>query len=123
MSRKHIALISVLVALAALAGLGAALKTTGLAADGRGKATDALVQARTAQLDRAEQALRAQVAELAAPAAPAPTTASTPTIPTTPAAAGEKVVYVRPAPIVRTVHRNGESGEHESYEHEEREDD
>ena len=93
MNRKHATGIALLIALAAIAGLGSS-------------ATTALVQARTAQLDRYETALRKRVA-----AVDAQLTGSTGAV-TDAAPAAQKIVYVRPAPIVRTSHRShdGEGG-------------
>lgn len=102
MDRKHATRIALLLAVAAVAGLFAAVRTAGLAGESRASATSAVVQARTAQLDRVETALRRQVAAAnatlrtagtaAAPAASAPT----------------RIVYVRPAPIVKVIHRHHE---------------
>ena len=62
MNRKHATGIALLIALAAVAGLLAVARTTGLAGASGSSATTALVQARTAQLDRYETVLRDRVA-------------------------------------------------------------
>lgn len=100
MNRKHATGIALLIALAAVAGLLAVARTTGLAGASGSSATTALVQARTAQLDRYETALRDRVAAVDAQLA-----GSTGAVSGT-APAAQKVVYVRPAPIVRTIHRS-----------------
>ena len=106
MNRKHATGIALLIALAAIAGLLAVARTSGLAGASGSSATTALVQARTAQLDRYETALRKRVA-----AVDAQLTGSTGAV-TDAAPAAQKIVYVRPAPIVRTIHRShdGEGG-------------
>jgi hypothetical protein len=119
MNRKHITGISILIALAAIAGLIAVVRTTGIASTGSAAATDALVSARTKQLDQAETGLRSEIARLnakvSAPAAAAETQAAT----VAPAAdASERIVYVRPAPIVRsaTGDDHGSNDDSEDYE-------
>jgi hypothetical protein len=96
MNRKHVTGIALLIALAAVAGLFALARTTGLAGAGSSTTTSALVQARTVQLDRYEATLRKQIASVGTTQALAPGA---------PLQAAQKVVYVRPAPIVRTIHR------------------
>jgi len=85
--RIHILAIAFILAVAAVAGLSAALRTTHLGAASRGSqpSTAALLQ-RSRELARLEQRLRAK----------------------RPAGSTQRVVYVRPAPIVHTIHRAGE---------------
>ena len=96
MNRRHVAGIALLVALAAVAGLFALVRTTGLTGAGGSAATTAVVQARTVQLDRYEATLRKQIAAVNTTPAVAPGATRQ---------AAQKVVYVRPAPIIRTIHR------------------
>jgi hypothetical protein len=111
MNRKHVTGIALLIALAAVAGLLAVARSAGLTGASGSAATTALVQARTAQLDRYESALRKRVASVDVLAAGSPAVT-----PTTAAPVAQKVVYVRPAPIVRTIHRSngGEGGGREA---------
>jgi hypothetical protein len=104
MDRKHATRIALLLAVAVVAGLFAAVRTSGLAGASRATATTALVQARTTQLDRVEATLRGQVAAANATLARARTSSA----PTAAAAPAQRVVYVRPAPIVKVVHRHAE---------------
>jgi hypothetical protein len=128
MSRKHALTISLAVGAAAVAGTVAATKSVhlGHASTAPAKSSSALIARRTKALDRAEIALRKALkqqppklpplpAMLPAPA-PAPA-AGSPIAATAPAQQpAQRVVYVRPAPHIVTVHRAG-GGEHES-EHE-----
>ena len=107
------------VAVAAIAGTSAALRSSQLRANAAPKVSAVQIQRQNQALDRAEAALRAQLRRkppalpplqraasqpvTSAPAAPAPALAA--------AAATPRVTYVRPKPIVRIVHRHG--GEHE----------
>ena len=100
MNRKHVTGIALLLALAIVAGMFALVRTTGIASSNTRAATDTLVQARTRQLDQYEAGLRSKIAQLNADL-------STKTAPT--AAAAQRIVYVRPAPIVRTVQRSHEN--------------
>jgi hypothetical protein len=92
----HVAAIAGLLALAAVAGTFAATRTISLGAAGK-RAGDALVAARTRQLDRYAASLRRALTQ-------------TPPLPAVPAAvppaqsASPVVVYRRPAPIVVTTH-------------------
>jgi hypothetical protein len=98
MKRRHAFVMAVLIGAAALAGLIAATRTAGLGRDTRSTGvTPASITARMHALDRTEAALRRAL--LLKPAA-------------THATRGGKVVYVRPAPHVVTVHRAG-SDEHD----------
>ena len=100
MNRKHATGIAFLIALAAVAGLLAVARTTGLSGASGSSATTALVQARTVQLDRYETTLRERVAAIDAQLAGSTGVVSGA------APVAEKVVYVRPAPIVRTIPRS-----------------
>jgi hypothetical protein len=128
MNGKHAFIISLAVGVAAVAGTIAATKTIqlGKPAAAQPASASSTIAARTKQLDRAEIALRKALKQkppklpplpAAVPAGSAPATlAAAPAAPQAQAPApAQRVVYVRPAPIVKTVHRTG--GEHES-EHE-----
>jgi hypothetical protein len=114
-NRKHALTISLAAALAALAGTVAATKSAhlGHASSKPAAVSSALIAKRTAQLDRAEVALRKALAQKPPKLPPLPATASAGAAPAS--APAQRVVYVRPAPIIRHVHRAG--GERES-EHE-----
>lgn len=122
MNRKHITGISILIALAAIAGLIAVVRTTGIASTGSAAATDALVSARTKQLDQAETGLRSEIARLNAkvsvPAAGTAESVGQGAAAAPAADASERIVYVRPAPIVRsaTGDDHGSDDDSEGYE-------
>jgi len=99
MSRRHATIIALILALAAVAGGVAAMRTAHVGAAARTAGLDAQVAQRTSELNRAEAALRRAVAQAAAPVRTA-----SPAAPPRP----QRVVYVRPAPRVVTVHRHGE---------------
>lgn len=101
MSRKHVTGIALLLAVAVVAGMFALVRTTGIASSNSRAATDALVRARTKQLDRYEASLRSRIHQLNA----ASSAQSTHAMP----AAAQRIVYVRPAPIVRTSQRSHEN--------------
>src|SRR3954452_8136267 len=112
MNGKHALTISLAAGLAAIAGMFAATKSVqlgrhGAAATSQGSTT--LIAKRSAQLHRAEASLRKALAQKP-PRLPA--------LPSSPAAvapaqqAAPRVVHVRPAPHIVTIHRAG--GEHES---------
>ena len=116
MNRTHAAVIAGVLALAALAGMLAATRTTTLGASAQQSSAAALAR-RTQQLDRFEAALRRQLA------AKTPKLPAVPHVPAaTPISAGaaapapQQVIYRRPAPVVVVKHRAG--GEHEGGEHE-----
>ncbi len=120
MNRKHAITISVAAGVAAIAGTVAATKSIHLGhpAASSAQASSSLVAQRGAALDRAEVALRKALSKQPPklpplpgklPAAPAAGSAA-PTF--GPAQQAQRVVYVRPAPIIRHVPRAG--GEHES---------
>ena len=108
MNRKHVTGIALLLAVAVVAGMFALVRTTGIASSNSRAATDALVRARTKQLDRYEASLRSRIHQLNA-ASSAQSTRAMPA-----AAAAQRIVYVRPAPIVRTSQRSHESRGSES---------
>jgi hypothetical protein len=108
MKRTHALLIALVLALAALAGTFAALRTTQLGAGQAARSTGlsaAQVAQRNRVLDRAQAALAAELRKQ-----PPPLPASNPAG-AAPASA-QTVVYVRPKPIVHVIHRHG--GEHEA---------
>ena len=107
MSRKHTLVVAIALGLAASMGALALARTVGLGASSKPpRVSDAVVAQRTRQLDRFEASLKRELAKKP-PALPA--------TPANPAGAPQRVVYVRPKPIVVRVHR---SGEHESGERE-----
>jgi hypothetical protein len=117
---KHAFTISLAVAVAAVAGTIAATKSIHL---GRPAATAApaassVVAKRTKALDRVEIALRKALAQKPPKLPPLPAAVPAGSAPIAGVAAApqtQRVVYVRPAPIIRHVHRaGGGEGEHES---------
>jgi hypothetical protein len=106
MNRKHVTGIALLLALAVVAGMFAVIRTTGIASSNSRAATDALVQARTRQLDRYEAGLRSRIGQINAP--PSAGNVQAP-LPVSAAPVAQRIVYVRPAPIVRTIHRSHEN--------------
>lgn len=122
MPRKQTLIVALSLAFAAVVGTVALTKTVHLGQAAAAKpVSKSLIAKRTAQLDRFEASLRAELRKkppavpkvpstpVARPVAPAP--AAAPAAPAAPAAT-QRVVYVRPAPIVIHKHRAG--GEHES---------
>jgi hypothetical protein len=107
MSRKHALLVSLLLGLAAVAGLVAGLRTVGRAsqAAGASRVSTAAIVRRQGTLDRLEASLRRSLAQRPPKLPPLPSGAA-------PAAAvpvrAPQVLYVRPKPIVVHVHRSGE---------------
>lgn len=100
MTRINALLIALMIGVAALAGTFAVTRTTHLGAAARKQDAVAIAQ-RQRQLAAGEAALRKALA-----ASPAPPAAAT-----SPAAAPQRVVYVRPAPIVIHKHRAGGEAE------------
>jgi len=101
MSKSHIALISALLAVAAVVGTVAATRTVSLGSANR-QSVNATVAARTKQLDRLQTALQRALAKK--PAA-APTAASS----------APRIVYHRPPPIVVVKHaHHGDDGSFEN---------
>lgn len=115
MARKHTLVAALAVGLAAVLGVVALGHTLSLGAASH-RANDAVVAKRSHQLDRFEAALRRQLRKTpAVPAkatAPAPAPMSPVAAPAAPVApAPQRVVYVRPKPVVVTVHRHhGDDG-------------
>ena len=124
MPRKAVLVVALSLAFAAVTGTIALTKTVHLGQAAAKPAVSARsIAKRTTQLDRFEASLRAQLrkkppavpklpAALPVSSAPAVSPASAPA-----AAAPQRVVYVRPAPIVVHKHRAG-GGEHEGAESE-----
>jgi hypothetical protein len=103
MKRAHAVLVSLIVAAAAIVGIAAASHTIGLGRAARPAASSsARIAARSRALDRTEAALRRMLHQ----ASPAPAAAT--------AARPQRVIYVRPAPHVVTLHPHG--GDHEAGE-------
>ena len=118
MNRRHATVIALFLALALAAGLFAALRTTQLgAASSTPKVSAAQIAQRNRQLDAIEAKLRTQAKQKppSLPAVPALQPKAS-----VPAAAAQppRVIYVRPAPVVQTVSRHGESEHEDGYEHE-----
>jgi hypothetical protein len=118
MSRMNALLIALLIGVAAVAGTFAVTRTTHLGAAAQ-KQNAALIAQRQHRVAAGEAALRKALAQSPPAAAVAPRTAAvshataTPQAVAAPAATGaQRVVYVRPAPIVIHKHRAG--GESES---------
>jgi hypothetical protein len=124
-ARTQSIVVAVSIGLAAVFGVIALTKTVRLGQAAAGKpVSSALVARRNAQLDRFEASLRAQLrkkppAVPKVPSTPIPKpTVAAPSYAPAPAAspaATQRVVYVRPAPIVIHKHRSG--GEHEGSDH------
>jgi hypothetical protein len=109
MARKHTLVAALALGLAAVLGVVALGHTLGLGA-ASSHANDAVVVKRSHQLDRFEASLRRQLRNMPSVPAVAPAVAppATPALapPAAPSAAGaQRVIYVRPKPIVVTVHR------------------
>jgi type IV secretory pathway VirB10-like protein len=116
MKRINALLIVIAVAVAATAGMFAALRTASLgAASTTPRVSDTQIARQNRALDRAEAALRAQ-ARQQPPALP-PKPAASPSAPVAAPTArrAQVVIYRRPPAVVRVVHRSGEhENEHES---------
>jgi hypothetical protein len=96
MKKIHVAAIAVMLGIAAVFGTLAATRTVGLGASSR---QDAVVQARTKQLNAFEQSLHRQLTQATSTAAPAA------------AAPAPRIVYHRPPPVVVVKHSNhGDDG-------------
>jgi len=107
MKRIHALLIALLIGVAALAGTYAATRTAHLGAAAQQQSA-AVIKQRERQLARGEAALRKALAQSPAPApAPAPAAARSAA-----ATGAQRVVYVRPAPIV--IHKRRAGGEYEA---------
>lgn len=99
MNKTHLTVIALLLGLAALLGMFAVIRTTHLGAASRA-ASNARIVAQQRRLAAAERSLRHALAK-----SPPHTVAH---------AKAPKTVYVRPAPIVVTLHRHGGDGEGDS---------
>ncbi|MGZ4353992.1 MAG: hypothetical protein ACXVZ4_10635 [Gaiellaceae bacterium] len=114
MHRRHVTVISLFLAAALVLGMFATLRTTQLGAGSAApRLTAAQIAQRNRQLDRVEASLRKATRQKppALPALPAaPTRLAA-------AAAPQRVVYVRPKPIVHVVHRSGEHENDGGHEH------
>jgi hypothetical protein len=102
MNRRHAAVIALFLAVALVAGAFAALRTTSLGSHAQAVPA-AQIAAKSRQLDRFEARL-AREAKRKPPALPAAAPVAAP---------APRVVYQRPAPIVRVLHRHGGEDEHE----------
>lgn len=100
MNRNHALLISLAVGIAAIAGTVAATKTIHLGSNAAAQTMNPSMQIaqRTRALDRTKAALRKALNQRPPKLPPLPATA--------PGQTG-RVVYVRPAPIIRTIRRAG----------------
>lgn len=136
MKRTHATAIAVLLGVAGVAGTFAATRSADLgASSAQPKLTERQIVQQSRKLDAFEASLRKSLAErppalpavpryLASSPAPAPATASAPALATAPtttaassaaaAAVTPKIIYRRPAPIVRTTPQSG--GEREEDE-------
>ena len=115
MNGKHAITISLAAGLAAIAGTFATTKSVQLGHSGAAVASQsssALVAQRNAQLDRAEASLRKALAQKPPKLPPLPAALTPGATATAPAPTQQRVLYVRPAPVIRHVHRPG-GGEHE----------
>jgi hypothetical protein len=111
MKRGHVLAVALLLGLAAMLGTYAASRSAGLAgpsASAAASASDASIARRTAALAHAEQVLRRERARRP-PALPA--------LPAAAAAPSQRVVFVRPRPVVVTTH-SSHGDDHEGVEHE-----
>ncbi len=123
-NKKHALAISLAVGVAAIAGTVAATRTVHLGAGtSTVPASSTVVAQRAKALDRTEIALRKALAQRPPKLPPLPAKiqgSGTPAGAPLAAAPSQRVVYVRPAPIIRHVHRTG-GDDHEaegSSEHE-----
>ena len=107
MRRIHVLIVATMLAIAVGAGLSAVLRTARLGTTAHARVADAQIARRNRQLDRIEASLAAQARRKPPPL---PAVSGPTALPARPAA----VVYVRPKPIVRVVHR---AGEHERESH------
>ena len=112
MKRTPALLLVLAVAMAAVAGTYAALRSSQLRANAAPKVSAAQINRQLIALDRAEAALRAQLQRKppALPALPKATpqsVGSQPAAPVLAGAAAPRVTYVRPKPIIHIVHRHG----------------
>ena len=99
MNRRHALVISVFLAVALVAGMVAALRTTQLGAAAKPRISATQIAAKNQQLDGIEAKL--QAAALKRPPALSASQRR-------PAGQPARVIYVRPKPVVHVVHRQGE---------------
>jgi hypothetical protein len=127
MPRKHTIVVALSLAFAAVVGTIALAKTVHLGQASAKPVSQTVVTKRTRQLDRFEASLRAAlkktppavpklpptpVVSTTPAAAPAPAVSAPVAAPAAAPAPPQRVVYVRPAPIIIHKHRAG--GEHDS---------
>jgi hypothetical protein len=110
MNRTRALIVSLAVAIAAIAGVFALGDTLTLGANAQSPSNGQVTQ-RAAQLDRYEASLRKALAQKSPPLPPVPSTTVQQSS-TLQSAAPVRVVYHRPPPIVNVKHRAG--GEHEN---------
>ena len=110
MRRTHAFLIALALGAAVIAGTFAALRSQQLARNAAPRVSSNQYLNQTRALDRAEAALRAELRRRP-PAIPA-----VPTAAPVAAQAPQAVIYRRPAPIVRVIHRRGGEPEAESHD-------
>lgn len=116
---KHALMISLAVGIAAIAGTIAATKTIhlGRSATTPPAAASSVISHRTKQLDRVEIALKKALRQKPPKLPPLPAAVPPGSAPSAGAAPArqQRVIYVRPAPIIHTIHRaGGHESEHES---------
>jgi hypothetical protein len=113
--RYQIIVVALSLAFAAVAGTVALTKTVHLGqASAKPAVSKRLIANRAAQLNRFEASLRAQLRRtppVVPKVPPAPAAAATPAVSAPAPVASQRVVYVRPAPII--VHKHRAGGEHE----------
>jgi hypothetical protein len=109
MARRNALIVSLFLAVAVVLGMTAMLRTTRLGARASAAPATAQLAAKSRQLDRYARQLQkaARQRPPALPALPPRTGAVAPA----PAAQPAQVVYVRPKPIVKTLHRHGDEGD------------
>jgi hypothetical protein len=112
MARKHAFIAALVLGVAAILGVVALGHTLGLGA-ASSHAKTALIARRSHQLDRFEASLRRQLRN--APAVPAaPAAPAAPAVSPTAAPSAQRVLYVRPKPIIVHVHRHGGDDQQEA---------
>jgi hypothetical protein len=121
MKRRHALIVAIAIALAAIAGGFAALRTTQLGASATtgGRVSTTQLAKQNHALDRAERTLLAELRKKPPTVPPLPAAAATPTAAPAVAAAAappRTVVYRRPPAIVHVIHRHG-GQEHEAEGH------
>lgn len=112
MNRTRALVVSLAVAVAAVAGVFALGDTLTLGAKAQSTSNDQVAQ-RASQLDRYEASLRKALAQKSPPLPAVPNTTAQESA-TLQSAAPVRVVYHRPPPIVDVKHRTGGEDEHEN---------